>query len=87
MAEPLVPIGLPPAQQAMALSAAMRQAAIDAAHLPPGIAFGWVWEEGQGGAAVVRIQARNAFGQVVWEQPYNGRGHRVTLGGGLLFGR
>jgi hypothetical protein len=86
MTEPLVPIGLPPAQQAMSISAAMRQAAVDAAHLPPGVSFGYVWEQGKGGAAILRVQARNVYGAVVWEQPYDGRGHRVTVGAGLLFG-
>lgn len=83
--EAAIPIGLPAAAQAMSISAAMRQAAVDAAHLPAGVSFAYTWEQGTGGAAVLRVQARNMHGAIVWEQPYDGRGHRLTIGGGLTF--
>lgn len=74
---------LSPSRQAMAISAAMRQAAIDAASAPPGLSFGVVWEEHAGIGAVVRVQGKNAYGEVVWEAPYNTRGQRITIGGGV----
>lgn len=85
MTEPLVPIGMAPARQAMSISAAMRQASIDAAHLPDGVSFQYTWEQGTGGAAVLRVQARNMHGAIVWEQPYDGRGHRLSIVGGVRF--
>lgn len=67
----------------MSIVAVMRQAAIDAADQPPGLSFGVVWEERQGVGVVIHAQLKNAFGQVVWEAPYDRRGHRLTIGGGL----
>jgi len=74
---------LSPSRQAMAISAAMRQAAIDAANAPPGLTFGAVWAEDEGVGLHLRVQGKTAHGEVQWEMPYDTRGHRLSVGGGI----
>ena len=80
-----VPLTLSPSRQMMALSAASRQAAIDAATAPPGLTFGAVWDEREGIGAFIRVQGKNAHGEVQWEAPYNTKGQRLTIVGGVTF--
>lgn len=84
--EPLVPL-LKASEEAMVVSQAMRQAAIDAAHLPDGVHFGYERTTlgGQKAHAFgVTVKAKDAFGQVVWERTYDKRG-RLYIGGGITF--
>jgi hypothetical protein len=85
--EPAVPLlaRMTPSEQVMAISNAMRQAAVDAATAPPGLSFGVTWEERVGVGAVVIVQGKNAFGVVQWEAPYDARGHRLSAFGGITF--
>lgn len=85
--DPAVPLLAPvqPSAQLMAISNAMRQAAVDAAAAPPGLTFGVRWAEREGVGAVVIVQGTNAFGVVQWEAPYDTRGHRLSVVGGLRF--
>jgi hypothetical protein len=80
--EPAVPL-LRADESAMSLSAAFRQAAIDA---PRDLPAGWFWdyafEQGEGGTLRVVIAIKHAHLGVLWQHPYNGRGHRLVLGGG-----
>ena len=70
----------------MSLSMALRQAAIDIpANLPSGARFAYTYEQGKGGALTVVVKAKNVAGFVVWEQAYDHRGHRVTVGGAIDF--
>jgi hypothetical protein len=90
--EPAVPLLAAPANQLMALSNALRQASADIPKdLPPGVRFAYVTEEGAGGALVVTVKAKvpgtdkDASAFVLWEQGYDGRGRRITVGGGIDF--
>lgn len=82
MTDPLVPILAPVPQQAMSLSAALRQAAIDMPPMPDGFAMSATVTQ-QGATFVARIQVRNVQGAIVWEQPYDGQGRRITAGVGV----
>lgn len=82
--EPLVPILAPVPTQAMALSAAMRQAAIDMPPMPDGFTVSATMT-GQGTTLVARVQIKNVQGVVVWEQPYDRQGRRLTVGVGVRF--
>ena len=83
--EPLVPL-LDPARELMAAAQALRQAAIDVPKdLPPGLRFSYTKAQGEAGELLVIVKAEDAFGAVHWRQPYNGRGHRVTVIGGIDF--
>lgn len=79
-----VPVLTPTSRQAMTLSAAMRQAAIDMPPMPDGATVS-AQITGEGVLVVARVQVRDAHGYVVWEQPYDGRGRRITLGAGVRF--
>jgi len=84
VSEPLVPL-VPVAHQAMSLSQALRQAAIDIpTDLPSGLHMrASVWQDGA--SMVVTVQARNLYGVVAWEQKYDGTGRRMTVGAGVTF--
>lgn len=82
--EPVVPL-LSPAQQAMAISQAMRQAAID---VPRDLPAGLHWAASvtrDEARVVVTVQAKNAYGYVAWEGRYDGTGRRLQIGGGITF--
>lgn len=84
--EPAVPL-LKAAEEAMAVSNALRQAAIDAAHLLDGVHFAYERTTLGGQAAHafgVTVKAENVHGQVVWSRTYDKRG-RLYVGGGLTF--
>ncbi|MGV3515462.1 hypothetical protein [Luteitalea sp.] len=84
--EPLVPL-LRASEEAMAVSNALRQAAIDAAHLPPGVHFAYERTSLAGQAAQsfgVTVKAADAYGQVLWSRTYDKRG-RLYIGGGITF--
>lgn len=84
--EPAVPLLAPPPNQLMALSNALRQASADIPKdLPDGVRFAYVTEERAGGALIVTVKAKNASAFVLWEQAYDGRGRRITVGGGIDF--
>jgi hypothetical protein len=85
MTDALVPIHVAVPRQAMSLSAAYRQAAIDASALPAGVHFSHELVEDQGKVSSVVIRVRDAYGAIVWEQPYDGRGKRLTVAGGIRF--
>ena len=81
---PLVPLLAPVPQQAMSLSAALRQAAIDMPPMVDGFTVS-ASVTAEGAAFVARVQMRNVQGVLVWEQPYDGRGRRITAGVGVTF--
>lgn len=84
MTEPLVPIFAPAPYQAMGLSAALRQAAIDMPPMPDGFTISASVTQ-EGATFIARVQIKNVQGVVVWEQPYDGRGRRITAGVGVRF--
>lgn len=77
--EPAVPLLKPVAQQAMGLSSALRQAAIDVPALPPGHHLVGTVEPGAWGVAYV-VRAKHVSGSVAWSQGYDGQGRRLTFG-------
>lgn len=82
--EPAVPI-LGPSRQAMSLSAALRQAAIDLPRdLPPGVHLRAHYSE-VGAEVVVTVKAENVYGVAAWESRYDGTGRRLTIGAGITF--
>jgi hypothetical protein len=67
---------LAPPNQLMALSMALRQAAIDVPKdLGPGVRFAWVFEA-DSGHVVIQATDHQA-GVVAWSQTYTARGQRV----------
>jgi hypothetical protein len=82
---PHVPVVASPPTQAMSLSAALRQAAIDVPKdLPPGVHLA-ASVTAQEARVVVTVQARNAYGVVAWEHRYDGTGRRLSAGVGITF--
>lgn len=76
--EPRVPI-IDPARQAMAQATALRQAAADLPKdLPASVTIAAWYAEREGVGASVVVQAKGLAGAVVWEQAYDGTGHRLS---------
>jgi hypothetical protein len=87
--EPEVSLLAPP-NQLMALSAALRQAAIDIPKdLPKGVRFSYAFESGGGHAVTVVVKATDhVAGVVSWAQAYTASGRRVqrvTVAGAVDF--
>jgi hypothetical protein len=85
MGEPLIPLTVSPATKAMCISAAYRQAAIDASSLPAGVHFFHEVVEDQGRVTSVTIRVRDAYGAIVWEHPYDRHGRRIGVAAGVTW--
>lgn len=85
--EPLIPLRTPAANQAMSIAAAYQRAAVDGGFLV-NVTLAHEFVEGEGGATAVLITATDRVsGALVWEQPYDGRGHRITGAVSIGLGR
>lgn len=69
-----------PSRQAMRLSAALRQAAIDLPRdLPPGVHLTATYAEHDDAQAVITVTAKDAYGAAMWEQRYDGSGRQISV--------